>query len=176
MRETQRMMKWLAVWLLLTLLASCSVFGPDRPNHSFGFDVADDSPDVRVLDYRYGNSKLPVAPRPADVQKGEVEQATGVFGPMLRGEFLYVKWRIKSTGQVYEDNVDLRQRLPRNITDHKVYFTIKGPQLYVWLIAPEKKPADWPIQMPENAYSYRKTYQLYPDQPGQQAKELKPAS
>lgn len=170
----KRVGRWV-VWLWLALLAGCGIFGPDRPDHSFQYDVTMDSPDVQVLDYRYGHSKLPPASN-SHAKDGRAPQATGVTGSMLRGEFLYVKWRIKSTGQEYEDNVDLRQRLPRNITKHIVYFSIKGPQLYVWLISPEKKPADWPVQMPRRAFSDLKTYLLYPDQPGQQAKELKPVN
>lgn len=57
---------------------------------------------------------------------------------MLRGDFLYVKWRLKQTGEVYEDTVDLKSRLPADITDHRIHFVIRGPQLYVYLISPER--------------------------------------
>lgn len=82
---------------------------------------------------------------------------------MLRGEFLYVKWRLKSTGQVYEDNVDLRQRLPDDIKDHRVHFIIHGAQLYIYLITPERRTKDEPAIGPE-MYRYRKTILIYPDQ------------
>jgi hypothetical protein len=61
---------------------------------------------------------------------------------MLRGDFLYVKWRIDSTGQVYEDTVDLKSRLPRDITNHEIYFIVKGTQLVVYLITPERRLPD----------------------------------
>ena len=83
---------------------------------------------------------------------------------MLVGDFLYVKWRIKDTGLVYEETVDLRQRLPRNIKDHTVYFDIKGAQLYVYLISPERRPPDMPPNGP-HMYDYRKIFTIYPDQP-----------
>lgn len=82
---------------------------------------------------------------------------------MLRGEFLYVKWRLKSTGQIYEDNVDLRQRLPTDIKDHRIHFAINGTQLYIYLIAPERRAKDMPAIGPE-MYRYRKTTMIYPDQ------------
>jgi len=82
---------------------------------------------------------------------------------MLRGDFLYVKWRIKSTGQVYEDTVDLRRRLPADITDHRIHFIVKGPQLYVYLITPERRPPDMPPNGPR-PYQYLKTITIYPDQ------------
>jgi hypothetical protein len=113
-------------------------------DHGFSFNAVRDSPDVYVLDYRYGDSKQPSARNPADLQaKGQSLQATGIHGPMLRGDYLYVKWRVKSTNYVYEENVDLRTRLPRDLENHRIYFIVRGPQLYIYLIPPEsrKRPA-----------------------------------
>jgi hypothetical protein len=45
------------------------------------------------------------------------------------GEFLYVKWRIKATGEVLEDRVDLHPVLPWNMGHHTVTFVIEGRQL-----------------------------------------------
>jgi len=90
---------------------------------------------------------------------------------MPPADFLYVKWRDKTTGQVYEDRVDLRNRLPsfREMYEQTVYFLVEDNQLYVYLI-----PAhDWntkrnhkpPGQRPNGPYATRhldvKT--LYPD-------------
>ena len=85
---------------------------------------------------------------------------------MLRGDFLYVKWRIKSTGMVYEDTVDLRNRLPADIKDHRVTFIIRGPQLYVYLIPPEgrKRAKGKPPNGPR-MYEDLDTVTIYPDQP-----------
>jgi hypothetical protein len=84
-------------------------------DHSFGFDMRRDNQDAVVLDYRYGDSKLPVRAPEEAVKRGQAFHFNAVTGPMLRGEYLYVKWRIKSTEQVYEDTVDLRNRLPDDI-------------------------------------------------------------
>ena len=85
---------------------------------------------------------------------------------MLRGDFLYVKWRIKSTGMVYEDTVDLRNRLPADIKDHRVTFIIRGPHLYVYLIPPEgrKRAKGKPPNGPR-MYEDLDTVTIYPDQP-----------
>jgi len=57
---------------------------------------------------------------------------------MLPGDSLYVKWRIKSTSEVYDDTVDLKSRLPEDIANNRIHFIIKGSQLYVYLITPER--------------------------------------
>jgi len=81
---------------------------------------------------------------------------------MLRGDFLYVKWRNKGTGQVYEDNVDLRQRLPANIVDHRIHFIIKGSKLYVYLISmKERRTSDVTPTGPE-MYDHLKNIRIYP--------------
>ena len=135
--------------------------------HSFGFDAIQDSPDIEVLDYRYGNSKQPGARPPAwALRENRVSQGTSTHGEMLRGDELYVKWRIKSSGSVHEDIVDLRRRLPENIKDHRVYFIVKDTQLYVYLVTPERRSPDTPPNGPPQT-QYLKTITIYPDQPKQ---------
>lgn len=85
---------------------------------------------------------------------------------MLRGDFLYVKWRNERTGQVYEDTVDLRQRLPADIAKHRIHFIIKGPQLYVYLISPEPRPPNMPVNGPR-MYRNLKSTLIYPGKPAQ---------
>lgn len=130
---------YLVVGLVLLGLAACTT-EPRLPDHAFEFDAVHDSPDIEVLNYQYGNSKLPGVRPPewALKKEGYVAGGTGIHGPMPRGDFLYVKWRIKSTGKVLEDTVDFRSRLPADITDHRIHFVIRGSQLYVYLITPEK--------------------------------------
>jgi len=84
------------------------------------------------------------------------------MGPIQRGDFLYVKWREKSTGSIYEDTVDLRQRLPADIKDHRIHFMIRGPQLYVFLISPQRRPTGTKPTGPE-VYSRYSTVLIYPD-------------
>jgi hypothetical protein len=97
------------------------------------------------------------------LKEGRSLQGAGIRGEMRRGDFLYVKWRIKSTGQVYEDIVDLRHRLPADITNHRIHFIIKGPQLYVYLITPERRPPDVLPNGPR-PYQYLRTITIYPEQ------------
>jgi len=173
----------LIMGLLLTTLTVCATGGPQLVDHAFGFDAVRDSPDAQILDYRYGDSQLPGArASKSEIRREVVRQGTNINGPMRRGDSLYVKWRIKSTGQIYEDTVDLKSRLPRDITHDRIHFIVKGSQLYVYLITSEKlrpNPCPPPIERhklrksvnPNDrifaTYCSLKIATLYPDQPKQ---------
>lgn len=154
----------LFVVFLGSTLVSCAGIGAEVVRHSFAFDLRDDAQNAAVLDYRYGDSKGLVSPPRERVKEGREFYATGTSGPMLRGDYLYVKWRDKATGNIYEDRVDLRHRLPRDITGHRVYFMIQGDQLYVYLIPPsdQLRPKDEPPVGPSK-YQHLRTVRIYPD-------------
>jgi hypothetical protein len=141
---------WLAALASFCILAACAT-GPRVVDHAFGFNAVLDSPGIEILDYRYGDSTQPGASNPENLRRlGRSLQAAGIRGPMVRGESLYVKWRVKASGEVHEQNVDLRDRLPADIADHRVYFIVRGRELYVYLIPPEshKRPAGAPPNGP----------------------------
>jgi hypothetical protein len=120
-------------------LVGCAV-GETPVWHSFSFNGTWESPDITVLNYRYGNSKAyGLSSHEYQPGEGNAPQSTSIHGEMLRGDSLYVKWRIKKTGQVYEDTVDLKSRLPADIFNHKIHFIVSGPQLYVYLIGPDEQ-------------------------------------
>jgi hypothetical protein len=122
----------IAAGLMLYALHACAV-GPVF--HSFSFGSYGENPGIEVLDYQYGTSKMPgVAANKERVAMGHIGQGGGTSGAMQVGDFLYVKWRINSTGKVYEDKVDLKSRLPSDMYLKIIHFAIKGPQLYVYLI------------------------------------------
>ena len=123
-----------------------------------------ESPDIEILDYFYGTPNCPSFSNPIRLkERGESQQSESTIGPLRRYEKLYVKWRIKSTGQEYSDTVDLRKRLPMDMTNHKVHFSVKGSQLYVYLITPEIRPPDMPANGPREFQEY-KTLTIYPNE------------
>jgi hypothetical protein len=126
--------------LLLGALVACAS-GSKVVDHAFTFDLFADSPDAELLAYRYGDSNLPVSWMPGPTEKSKAPQRSNVNGPMRQGDSLYVKWRLKSSGTIYEDTVDLRNRLPKDMTNHRIYFMIKGPQLFVYVIPPLERPS-----------------------------------
>lgn len=122
----------------LWLLAACA--GPRSANHSFGFDIRNAVPAVEIIDYRYGQSNLPVRAPEQSVKRGTPLYFNGVSGPMRIGDDLYVKWRLRDSGETHEDTVDLRSRLPRDLENQRLYLDIEGPQLYVYIISREEMP------------------------------------
>jgi hypothetical protein len=164
----------LFVSIVLFGLTACATGGA-MVNHSFSFDTINDSPDIEVLDYQYGGSRqFGTHPEKERVALGETFKAWGISGSMPRGEFLYVKWRVKNSGQSFEDKVDLISRLPADIEGLRVHFVIRGPQLYVYLIYPwDGKP--WEMEPIKNRFvpvpggvkrfEGQKQVQIYPDQP-----------
>lgn len=153
------------ILLVITwILVSCAS-GPSVVDHAFGFDTRWDSPGVEVLDYRYGSSQLSGVHTPDWMLKdGKSPQMANTNGPMRVGDSLYVKWRIKSTGEIFQDTVDLQHLLPNDIKGHRIYFIVKGSQLYVYLISPERRPQNIPPNGP-HGYDHLKTITLYPNQP-----------
>lgn len=165
---SQSSFEWLRALSLALLLAACSVTpgcatSPRFVDHAFSFDAFADKWDAELLDYRYGTAAMTRTP---DWQKqtNQVKQGGGVSGTMARGDDLYVKWRDRVSGEVIENTVDLRDTLPSDITNHRIHFLIRGKQLYVYLISPERRPADWPPSGPA-AYQYRKVFTIYPATP-----------
>jgi hypothetical protein len=168
-------LKWLFIFIIQFALQSCAWGGQTMVFHSFSFDTLEDSPGIEVLDYQYGghnkeyddSGQVGIRAEKERVARGDVFNAQGTGGVMPRAAFLYVKWRIKESGQVYEDRVDLTTRLPADITHCGIHFVVKGPRLYVYLIPP---PGVWPALAIRRAATdkkvaaYLKEHQIYPDQ------------
>src|SRR5438094_6545806 len=89
--------RWLVTFIALSVLVACAS-GAELVDHSFGFNAVEDSSDVQILDYRYGTSKQPGASNIDELRKeGRSFQATSITADMVRGDSLYVKWKIKNT-------------------------------------------------------------------------------
>ena len=160
----------LLVSLLLlgvALLYSCAT-GEKAYLHAFGFDALSDSPEIDILDYRYGDcTRFGTCATRYRVEKGDVFRQWGTFGPYPRGKSLYVKWRIKETGKICEDTVDLDKRMPEDITMHRIRFVIRNDQLFVFFVPP---PGDWhgpylrdPVT--ERQSEWLRKHIIYPDYP-----------
>jgi hypothetical protein len=81
---------------------------------------------------------------------------------MRRPDALYVRWRDETSDKVYEETVDLARLLPRDITDHRIHFTVRGPQLFVYLITPQlRSPTAPPVGSRE--FNFRKVITLASD-------------
>ena len=151
------------VWLLVALMLGGCATGPAKPWHQFYFDGWFDqwATTVDLLEYSYGDQYHMVhrTVRPGETTLG---YGTNVNGPMPVGEFLYVKWRLRSTGDVVDQRVDLRPLLPRDMKDHGLTFVIDGRQLYVYLITPQPKRVDEPPILRTTMSRFTVTYEIFP--------------
>ena len=154
---------FLCIALSLSVLVACAS-GPQVVDHAFEFNVGMDSPGIEVLDYAYGNQYRMTRAEPHLVKEGRINQGTSIDGAFPRGDFLYVKWRVKSRGEVFEDRVDLRNRLPADITRQTIRFTIKERQLYVYLVTRNRRAEGSPAG-PIRKYQDLEVIEIYPAQP-----------
>lgn len=154
---------WLVVVAIVLLTLTACATGPKQTIHAFTFDGWFDkwATEVDLLEYSYGNQYHMVQDKvqPTKVSLG---YKAGVNGPMPVGEFLYVKWRIKSTKEVVERKVDLRDLLSRNMYEHKVTFVIEGRQLYVYLVTPQFKKDSDPPHLKTYLSDHHVSYEIYP--------------
>lgn len=155
-----------------TLLFLCGcVSGSRLVHHQFTFDGRNDgwAAKIDLLEYSYGDKYRQVRDslehRDDSLYKGSssLSPSKGVGGPMPVGEFMYVKWRIKATGEVFEDRVDLRNRLPRDMKNQGLTFVIDGRQLYLYVVTTEpKRPFDSPPILKTVESRTYVTYEIYP--------------
>ena len=100
-----------------------------------------DKAEVKILDFSYGVAdKFEIQPgkwhRDRFPSQGCCDLTNdGIVAP--RGDYLYFKWRVIATGEVFEDRVDLSKRLPQDMNNTRLYIAIFGSQLYVYLFPPE---------------------------------------
>lgn len=136
-------------WLLIIVALAACVSRPRLVYHTFGFDVLADSPHAELLDYRYGTLMQPVI-KPPDwmLRSGGMRQQGGFSGEMIVADTLYAKWKIRTTGEVVEDTVNLKGKLPHDVAWHQIYFVIEARQLQVYLVSREPRSPDFPIVGP----------------------------
>jgi hypothetical protein len=153
----------LCLFLVLTFILEACTSGGGYVNHAFGFDTRYESPDIYILDYYYGKSGLPGTSAETGLRQfGVAPQVAGIHGPQPVGDTLYVKWRIKSTGQEFSDRVNLLPLVPPNMTDKQIYFVARADQLYIYLWDfMVTRPPQTPIVGPFLVQPYL-TKQIYP--------------
>lgn len=161
-------LKRLVACLLPAALAGCASTS-NMTTQAFSCDMWKDGwgTQATLLAYSYGD-KEPMLRRQASDETGLACAGT-VYMPTPTAEFLYVKWRLKATGEVIEERVDLRGRLPQDMREQEVTFVIDGQRLYVYLVTPTRITQDLP-NAPKKTWRsrYRVAYEIYP------ANELKP--
>jgi hypothetical protein len=151
-----------AVLCVVFALSACAI-APPQPWHAFSFDGWFDNwaDQVDLLEYQYGD-KYEMVHRVVKPGYSTIGSRENVNGPMPIGDFLYVKWRIKKTGEIMEDRVDLRGRLALNMQAHRITFVIDGRELYVYLVTPAPKHKTDPPLLKTYESRYNVAYEIYP--------------
>jgi hypothetical protein len=129
-------------------------------NHTFSFDP---SLENDILAYRYGDGKTQMTSSEVSIRQfGKSSQATHISGVIPLGESLYVKWRNKASNEVFEDTVDLRPLLPKDMENQHIYFVIQGSQLFVYVTDRKTlRPKEMPIVGPFKS-QFWVTRQIHP--------------
>lgn len=137
----------ITVFFLLLTMTTTQIACSQEENrvvfHTVKFDAGDDSPNIQILEFQYGQSKGPGMHEVAKSERGL--PAIASTGETLMPEEVYFKWRDKTTDKVHEDRVDMRSRLPQPsvLKGQMVYFLVDQyeNQLYIYLI-PQKLGTD----------------------------------
>lgn len=180
-----------AALLICSMALSACATGPAQPklfSYQIQWNVSTDAPvygkaEVKVLDYAYGvANQFDIIPDKWMRNSFRAEGCCDAVPMSLnapRGDYLYFKWRVIATGEVFEDRVDLSKRLPQDMNSRGLYIAIFGPQLYVYLFPPQRVKqhtgpdvvisGSSPARVRGQSYqdtlrdsSYAKQYQLYP--------------
>ena len=98
-----------------------------------------------ILDYAYGDGGGGIGLRTSDVDRARVKEtgddALGgmdMSGYFNRREYLYVQWRDKASGRIFEEKVDLLDKIPERPQNYSLYFEIWGKNLWVYFFPPKK--------------------------------------
>lgn len=155
----------LILLVLAVLLSSCAL-KPAAEFHSFSFSGASDNwaTRIEILNFAYGNKDRVIR---RDIETWIYRDATrlpssyGTGGYLAIGDYLYVKWRVKSTGQVFERRVDLKGLLPSSMKDKELTFSFDNDQLIVYILTraaadPKSTAKTWMAK-------YRFAYEIYPN-------------
>lgn len=159
----------LAALVLMLTLAACAS-KPQLVPHAFSFNGWKDgwADQVDLLEFSYGDGYRMVrnsldAPRSSlSATESSLPAATSVNGPMPVGEFLSVKWRLKATSEIFDERVDLRHRLPRDMTDHTLTFVIDSRQLYVYVVTPQLVSTQNKVLLKTWLSRYNRAHEIYP--------------
>lgn len=161
--SVSRVCHLLTVALLCFLLVACAAPRQKEVNHTFQYDGIFDkwAEDVDLLEYQYGDQYRQTQ-RKAATNASSLGPRAGVIGSMPVGKFLYVKWRVKASGKIYEDRVDLQALLPHDMTGYRITFVLENDRLRVFLVSPRSKNVSSPPLLPTYLSKYLVTYEIYP--------------
>jgi hypothetical protein len=152
--------------LLLSTLSACAT--TTRPAYyEFAYGELRIDSHVNILNYRLSTrNEVIIEADQHYVTVGQIQQTrtTGGFYPIPNT--LYMKWMVTTTGEVYQDTVDLEKLLPSDMDGKIIHASIDGAALSIYVIEKTdpfvKLPSDIP-DCPVDLYRRTRCTRIYPD-------------
>jgi hypothetical protein len=119
----------------LTLLSGCAT-NPKTAFYSFNANGGNDKwvETVELLDGKFGTENQTFWEVYFRTDKREASQGAGIGGVYPIPETLYLKWRIRDTGEILEKTVNFKGILPKDLNKQTITFLFEGKDLYVYLV------------------------------------------
>lgn len=117
---------------------------PEYVFHTFESSDPSESPNVEILDYRYGFVKPDASEyeSPGILKVNRRGGVINITGALQRGEYFYMKWKNSISGETFERKVELKSKLPIDIFDHTISYRIRNDRLTIYLVTLKDKPAN----------------------------------
>ena len=147
---------------------------PDMVLQGFYFDGKRDhwADSIDLLRYEYGDSFWGIHAGLDDpryplygMNHTRMHSYNAIRDQRAVAQSLMVKWRIRASGKVIQQKVDLRPLLPPDMTAQTLTFVIEGEQLRIFIVTREARPkGSLPDQKTILSASWV-AYEIYPTKP-----------
>lgn len=149
-----------AAVLLAALFALSACASVGEPTHKFDFSPLQDSPQVRVLDWRYSEYGAPSWQVRQAKDDGKGVAGLSVTGRFPVGDQIYIKWQVPPSEQIHERRIDLKGLLPRSMEGCELRVIFGDAEPVVYLISPDKSEPSF-RSFKGRGYSYQSIKQIY---------------
>jgi hypothetical protein len=165
-----RLSLWRLTALLLAIITvACTTAA--QPRHAFDFRPLTDSPNVKVLDWRYGD----LGPKQWEIKRAldgtEGLAGTRIVGPIPVADQLYVRWQVPPHTQVLERTISLRGKLPPSMNGKQIVLLFRAGEPRVYIVTTDKRPCEGAncvaylasdVTPHARSFMYGRIQQLYP--------------
>lgn len=124
-----------AVAFLAALFALSACASAVESTHKFDFSPFQDSPQIRVLDWRYSEYAAPSWQVRQAKEEGKGVAGLSVTGSFPVGEQIYIKWQVPPSELIHERRIDLKGLLPRSMEGKEILLMFRSGEPHVYLIS-----------------------------------------
>jgi hypothetical protein len=158
-----------AISLLLCLIGCATPSGLVLHELEYeGVPNLKNKPDTEILAFRFGSpgdKAFALDLATYEYPTGRIPQRGGIGGYLKVRTSIWVKWKSLADGQVHEATAEFAKKLPKDMTDCRIFFTTYSNRLTVYLVTTERGDSFTdPDRMPIQA-QYFKTFVLFESGP-----------